>query len=63
MGVVAVVVGGTKHISGILIGCLLVAGTQQLAAWHLGSEWQDCAAFALLVAFLVIRQREGLRMQ
>ncbi|HRZ13083.1 MAG TPA: branched-chain amino acid ABC transporter permease [Kiritimatiellia bacterium] len=56
MGVVAVIVGGAKRIGGILVGALLVAGAQQLASWHLGAQWQDCAAFVILVAFLLMRR-------
>lgn len=56
MGVVAVIVGGTKRAAGIAFGALLVAVTQQFAAWHLGAQWQDCAAFMVLVAFLLIRR-------
>ena len=58
MGVVAVIVGGAKRIAGIVVGALLVAGTQQIAAWHMGAQWQDCAAFVVLVVFLLIRGRE-----
>ncbi len=58
MGVVAVIVGGVKRIAGIVVGALLVAGTQQIASWYIGAQWQDCAAFAILVVFLLIRRSD-----
>lgn len=56
LGVVAAVVGGTSRVCGIVIGALLIATCQQLAVWFLGARWQEAAAFAVLLVFLIVRR-------
>lgn len=55
MAIVAVVIGGVSSIPGVLMGSLLLATTQQLAIWTLGSQWKDAVAFAVLLLFLLLR--------
>lgn len=55
MGVVAVIIGGVGSISGAVLGALLLSLAQQVGAWEVGTQWQDCAAFIVLVIFLVFR--------
>ena len=55
MGVIAVIIGGIRSISGIALGALLLAMAQQLGAWYLGSQWQDAIAFIILVIFLLFK--------
>lgn len=55
MGVVAVIIAGVNNIGGIALGALLLATSQQLGAWFIGSEWQDAIAFVILVLFLLFK--------
>lgn len=55
LAIVAVIIGGVGSLGGVVIGSLLLALVQQLAVWKLGSEWQDAVAFAILLAFLLLR--------
>lgn len=55
LGVVAVVLGGSGNVLGVALASLLLAACQQLAAWQLGTQWQETAAFILLLAFLLFR--------
>ena len=58
MGLVVVIIGGIKSIPGIAFGALLLGLLQNLAAWSIGSQWQDAVAFIILVA-LLLAQPEG----
>ena len=55
MGVIAMIVGGTSNLLGILLGGLMLGLAQNLAVWRIGSEWQDSMAFLVLVAFVLLR--------
>ncbi len=55
MGVVAIIMGGTRRVSGIATASVLLAVFQQIAGWYLGSHWQEVAAFLLLLAFLGLK--------
>jgi branched-chain amino acid transport system permease protein len=55
MGVVAVIIGGVNSISGIALGAFLLAISQHLGAWYIGSQWQDAIAFVILVLFLLFK--------
>lgn len=55
MGVVAAIVGGIDSVSGVAVGGLLLGFAQHLGIWMIGSEWQDSIAFAVLLAFLLLR--------
>jgi branched-chain amino acid transport system permease protein len=59
LAVVAVIVGGETRLSGVVLGCLLVAACQHGATWHFGSQWQDVAAFAVLFVVVLARQAAG----
>jgi branched-chain amino acid transport system permease protein len=55
LGVVAVIIGGARSISGIALAALLLAVTQHMTVWIFGSAWQDGVAFFVLLAFLMFR--------
>lgn len=55
LGIVAVIIGGVGNIVGVFFGALLLAFTQQLGVWWLGSQWQDVTAFIILLVFLLFR--------
>jgi branched-chain amino acid transport system permease protein len=55
MGVVAVIVGGTGSIPGILLGALLVGFAQHLGVWVLPTQWQDAVVFVVLIILLIFR--------
>lgn len=55
LGVVAVIIGGVDNIIGITLGAFLLSAAQNCAAWYIGSQWQDTAAFVILVLFLLLR--------
>jgi branched-chain amino acid transport system permease protein len=55
MGVVATIIGGVGSIPGAAVGGLLLGVAQQLGVWQIGSQWQDAIAFAILLAFLLLR--------
>lgn len=55
MGVVATIIGGVGSIPGAALGGLLLGLAQHLGTWHIGAEWQDSIAFAVLLAFLLFR--------
>jgi branched-chain amino acid transport system permease protein len=55
LGVVAVVLGGNGKALGIAVASILLASFQQLAAWQLGTRWEETTAFLLLLAFLLCR--------
>lgn len=53
MAVVAVIVGGMGSIPGVTLAALLVGFARHIGAWSIGSEWQDFAAFLVLLVFLL----------
>ena len=53
MAVIAVIVGGEGSIPGIILAALLVGFSRHIGAWSIGSEWQDFAAFLVLLFFLL----------
>jgi branched-chain amino acid transport system permease protein len=55
MGIIVVIVGGGDRIGGIVLAALLLGLIQNLGAWLISSQWQDAAAFAVLVVFLLFR--------
>jgi branched-chain amino acid transport system permease protein len=55
LGVVAVIVGGVRSFSGIMLAALLLACAQQATVWVFGSAWQDAVAFLVLLVFLLVR--------
>lgn len=55
MGVVAVVIGGISSTVGIAFASLLLAMCLHLAAWNLGAQWQEAAAFFIFLIFLLFR--------
>lgn len=55
LGVVAMIIGGSGSIGGLVIAAVGLAVLQQMGAWWLGSQWQDATALALLLFFLYVR--------
>lgn len=55
LGVVAVVIAGSGRVLGIALASLLIAALQEVSAWQLGTQWEETAAFLLLLGFLLVR--------
>jgi len=55
LSVVAVVVGGGRTITGVMLGAILLGFAQHLAAWTLGARWQEATALLVLLAFLLVK--------
>jgi len=54
-GVVAMIIGGVGSHWGLVGGALLLATSQHLAAYHIGSQWMDAVAYIILILFLIAR--------
>lgn len=52
-GVVAMIIGGVGSNWGLIGGALLLATTQHLAAYYIGSQWMDAVAYVILILFLI----------
>ncbi len=55
MGMVAVIVGGTQSIPGLVLGGVLLGIVQQLGVWTISSKWQEAIAFVVLLIVLIVR--------
>lgn len=53
--VVAMIIGGMGKMRYPLLGCLLLASAQHLAAYYLDSKWMNATAYIILIAFLYFR--------
>lgn len=53
--VVAMIIGGMGKMRYLLLGCLLLATAQHLAAYYLDSKWMNATAYIILIAFLFFR--------
>lgn len=51
----AVILGGIGKIYGAMIGALIIGVTTEVAAGYVGSAYADAAAFALMIALLLVR--------
>jgi branched-chain amino acid transport system permease protein len=52
-GIVAMIIGGIGSYRGLILGSLLLATTQNLAAWYLDSKWMDATTYIILILFLI----------
>lgn len=52
-GVVAMIIGGVGSIWGIVLGALLLAISQHLIAYYIGSQWMEAIAYFILILFLL----------
>ena len=55
MGVVAVIIGGSRRIWGVVLGALLLGFAQHFGVLMISSQWQDAIAFIILLIFLVFK--------
>ncbi len=53
--VVAMIIGGMGKMRYLLLGALLLASAQHLAAYYLDSKWMNATAFIILIAFLYFK--------
>lgn len=53
--VVAMIIGGMGKMRYLLLGCLLLASAQHLAAYYLDSKWMNATAYIILIGFLYFR--------
>jgi branched-subunit amino acid ABC-type transport system permease component len=54
-GVVAMIIGGIGSNWGLMGGAFLLAITQHLAAYYIGSQWIDAVAYIILILFLIAK--------
>lgn len=53
--VVAMIIGGMGKVRYLLLGALLLATAQHLAAYYLDSKWMNATAYIILIVFLFFR--------
>lgn len=65
MAMVAVIVGGSKNLIGVVIGAYLLALAQQAAVWAINAQWHDAITFVVLIVFLLFKPAglKGLRLR
>jgi branched-chain amino acid transport system permease protein len=54
-GIIAAVVGGMYSLPGAAVGALLLGLIESFGTWVIGGIWKDAIAFAVLIAFFVVR--------
>ena len=54
-GVVAMIIGGVGSTWGLVGGALLLATSQHLAAYYIGSQWINAVAYIILILFLIAK--------
>ena len=54
-GVVAMIIGGMGKMRYLLLGALLLATAQHLAAYYLDSKWMNATAYIILIVFLYFK--------
>jgi len=54
-GVVAMIIGGVGSNWGLIGGALLLAASQHLAAYYIGSQWMNAVAYIILILFLIAK--------
>jgi len=54
-GVVAMIIGGVGSNWGLIGGALLLAASQHLAAYYIGSQWINAVAYIILILFLIAK--------
>ena len=54
-GIVAMIISGVGSNWGLIGGALLLATSQHLVAYYIGSQWMDAIAYIILILFLVWR--------
>lgn len=52
-GVVAMIIGGVGSERGLIVGALLVATAQHLAAYYIDTKWMDAVTYIILILFLI----------
>ncbi len=52
-GVVAMIIGGVGSTRGLIVGALLVATAQHLAAYYIDTKWMDAITYIILILFLI----------
>lgn len=54
-GVVAMIIGGIGKTYHLLFGAILLASSQHLSAYYIGSKWMNAVTFIILILFLAWR--------
>ena len=54
-GVVAMILGGTGSIGGLVLAAMFIATAQNAAAYFFGAQWMDVVTYSILIAFLMWR--------
>jgi branched-chain amino acid transport system permease protein len=54
IGVVAMIIGGQKTVSGVVLASMFLALAQNYSILFVPTAWQDAIVFLILVAFLLV---------
>ena len=54
-GIIAMIIGGSRSPLGVFLGSALLAAIENCAILFLPAMWKNSVAFAVLIAFLVLR--------
>ena len=57
MGIVAAIIGGIRNPVGVALGAVILGLGLNLSVKCVGANWQECIAFAFLLAFMLIRPK------
>jgi branched-chain amino acid transport system permease protein len=57
MSVIAVIIGGSRNISGVLLGGIFLGLIENISVWKIPSQWQECISFIILLLFLFIKPK------
>ena len=52
-GVIAMIIGGVGSTKGLIMGSLIVATTQHLAAYYIDAKWMDAFTYIILISFMI----------
>ena len=52
-GVVVMIIGGVGSTRGLVVGAMLVATAQHLAAYYIDTKWMDAVTYIILILFLI----------
>jgi len=59
VGLVVVIVGGTRNILNMVCVAILLSAAQDIAVWYINSQWMDSIALLMLMIYLIIQSRRS----
>jgi branched-chain amino acid transport system permease protein len=54
-GVIAMIIGGSEKLWGLVLGAIVLSLAQNIAAFFLDIKWMDAATYLILIIFLIIK--------